>query len=60
MNTYKAHRKFSNTNFHKKLLHVIEPAIALERFHIVMHSYAVSVSIKPCFYETKNSFYLKN
>ena len=36
---------------------LIVPAIALERFRIVTHSYVASYSIKTCFYET-NSIYI--
>ena len=40
--------------FHKGLLNVIITAIAVERSHIVKHSYATLLSMKTCFYETNN------
>ena len=41
------------------IMYYLIPVIALERFRIVMHTYAVSFSIKVFFYETSRIFYAK-
>ena len=44
---------------YKNFIYYIITAIALECFYIVKHTYGVLSSIKTCFYETSNHFYVK-
>ena len=44
----------------KNFVYYIMHATALERFHIVTHSYVASFSIKTRFYEMNNIIYFKN
>ena len=37
----------------------LQPLLALKRFHLFIYFYAASFSIKTCFYETDNAFYLE-
>ena len=59
INIYKGQRKnlFSTLrHMYKSSMYHLKPIIALERFCIVTHSYAASVSIKTHFYEANIIF----